>query len=93
MTKIKPEILEVLETAVASRLGVLYKTSDPERFRALLYAARAASGDSRFAKLQFRISPWPEGQVVVVKGGAGPRPSPASSPSFFDEEEESDETI
>jgi hypothetical protein len=85
----KDEVTMLLDRAMAEPIGLLIATNDPERLRQKLYAARARAG-SRYELLQFRMSPWPEGQLVVCKRtvGAQARPGGAASlrPSAADEQ-------
>lgn len=91
------ELQLLLEAAGRAHIGLLIRTNNPEALRQRLYAARAASGAPEWAGLQFRISPFPEGQLVICKAGASsaaPRPRgpksvpksvPMAVPMDFDE--------
>lgn len=46
-------------------VGLLLATSDPQGLRAALYTARAKMSLPQLADMQIRISPWPEGQLVI----------------------------
>lgn len=59
------ELEMLLDQALTEPIGLLLSCSDPERFRARLYTERRKSG--RFSCLQFRISPFPDGQLVICK--------------------------
>lgn len=59
-------LLELLYAAYREPLGVVIKTSDPERLRQKLYAERKKDPD--LACLSFRISPTsPETELFIVK--------------------------
>ncbi len=57
----------VLYQALGSSIGLLLQTSDFGRARQRLYAARAEIGDPALAGLQFRSSPLPGGDLIIVK--------------------------
>lgn len=65
----KQELLLLLDLAVGEPIGLLLRCSSAEKARAALYSARAASGDPRFVELQFRISPFPDGDLVICRAG------------------------
>jgi hypothetical protein len=75
MTPILESVVPLLRGAQAESLGLLVRTSDPERLRALLYRARRELADPALAGLQFRMWPGDEAQVAIVCG-----PPPASTP-------------
>lgn len=60
--------LPLLDRAMASPVGLLLSTNDIARAKAQLYAARASAGGV-FDSLQIRTSPWPDGDLVLCKGG------------------------
>ena len=70
-------LLQILSTALSEPIGLLLQTSDPARARAALYKARTDSGDPRLAILQIRMSPFPDGDLVICHPS---RPTP-STPS------------
>lgn len=57
----------LLYAALAEPIGLLLATNDPERARAKLYAARKAALDAELDVLQIRMSPFAEGELVIVK--------------------------
>ena len=59
---------ELLYLALGEPLGVLLRTSDYEKARMALYAARTAAMDPALDCLQFRRSPFPDGDLVIAKG-------------------------
>lgn len=61
---------QFLYQALAEPIGLLLRTSDVPRARTRLYAARKALADPALAGLQIRMSPLPEGDIIIVKGGA-----------------------
>lgn len=68
MAALVSEHLLLLHLALDEPLGLVLRTNDPVRMRQALYAARAASGDPRLTVLQVRMSPVPDGQLVIVRG-------------------------
>lgn len=76
-------VAELLYQAMAEPIGLLVQTSDPERLRQRLYQARAAGG-TEFSCLQFRISPFPDGNIVICKG-AEPATPKAPQPLNLDD--------
>lgn len=64
----KADFLAALYQALAEPRGLVLSTNDPARARMKLYAARKASGDSELDCLQVRLSPFPEGDLVITKG-------------------------
>lgn len=66
----KALLLVLLQAAEAESYGLLLRTSDFPRARAALYKARADAGPGAFANLQFRASPFPEGDLVICHGPA-----------------------
>jgi hypothetical protein len=69
----------ILYQALGEPIGLLLRTSDTERARQGLYRARAASGDPDLARLQFRVSPITEGDLVIVKGVAPKAQEPSQA--------------
>ena len=63
-----PELVAILYQAKRARIGLLLQASDRELARTRLYQARAALSDASLGNLQFRISPFGEGDLVIVKG-------------------------
>ena len=70
VAKARPELLALLQAALVEPIGLLIASSDPARLRQQLYATRAASQETAFANLQFRMSPFGDGGLVIVKGPA-----------------------
>lgn len=65
-------LASILESAMAQPIGLLLRCSDPIAARAALYRARTKAGNPAMSQLQIRISPFPDGDLVVCKGpGAG----------------------
>lgn len=62
------ELGELLYRALGEPVGLLLRTSDRERLRQRLYQARARIADSELARVQIRISPFPDGDIVLCKG-------------------------
>ena len=79
-------LLVILQTAADEPLGLILRTSDTARARALLYKIRAESGDPRLASLQLRASPFPEGDLVICHPPTATRqpPAPADIGSTLD---------
>lgn len=61
------EYLALLLAALSEPIGLLVAASDAERARQKFYSARKASGNPALAALQIRISPFPDGQLVICK--------------------------
>lgn len=60
-------LLSILYTALAEPLGLVLRTSDTTRARAALYKARTEAGDPELQALQLRVSPFPDGDLIIVK--------------------------
>jgi len=63
-------LADILFRALGSPIGLLVHTNDVVRGRAALYRKRKELGDPALEVLQIRISPLPEGELVIVKGAA-----------------------
>lgn len=64
-----PTLSSLLYEALASPVGLLCHASPSfEKARAKLYQTRVALGDPALETLQFRASPFPEGNLVITKG-------------------------
>jgi hypothetical protein len=66
----KNEALQILLQSAQERIGCILRTNDAERLRQKLYQARKRAqegGDTSLDDLQFRTSPFPEGQIVICK--------------------------
>lgn len=65
----KDEFLMLLLEASAEPIGLLVTTNDAERARQKFYAARrdASAMHPELDQIQIRISPFPDGQLVLVK--------------------------
>jgi len=57
--------LDILYLALAEPIGLVVRTSDRDRARQQLYQARTKAGDDALKDLQFRVSPFSEGDLVV----------------------------
>lgn len=62
----KDEFLMLLLQAVQEPIGLLVATNDPERARQKFYASRRAAKMPELDGLQIRMSPFPDGQLVLV---------------------------
>lgn len=63
-----PALASLLYSALAEPIGLLCEAEpDFAIARARLYATRSKLGDPELDQLQFRASPWPEGNLVIVK--------------------------
>lgn len=62
-------LLPLLYSALAEPYGVLIRVSDSTRAKALLYRTRAEANDPELATLQIRTSPFPDGDLVICRGG------------------------
>ena len=69
-------LVTILQTALDEPIGLLLRTSDTTKVRMLLYKARTNAGDPRLASLQFRVSPFPEGDLVICHPSPAPRQQP-----------------
>jgi hypothetical protein len=68
MTKFDPALQALLYQALAEPIGVLCSVEpNLETARQRLYAARRAAQDPDLSVLQFRASPFAEGNLVIVK--------------------------
>ena len=76
----RPELKDLLESALASRIGILLASPDPERLRAQLYSTRAASLDPRYSGLQLRRVDWPDGQLAIVNAAPASASKPPKGP-------------
>lgn len=63
-------LLSLLSDAAAEPIGLLLVTEDPEALRDALYRVRAK--EPAFSHLQFRMSPFPEGDLAITKGTKEP---------------------
>lgn len=63
----KEEGLLLLLEAANEKIGLLLTTNDPERARQKLYSIRREAGDASLTGLQIRISPFPDGELVICK--------------------------
>jgi hypothetical protein len=73
----KEVLLTILQAALDEPIGLILQTSDTARARAAFYKARADSGDPALAALQIRISPFPDGDLVICH----PAPTAKRPPS------------
>ena len=71
----KDDLVMILQKALAEPVGLLLQVSDFALARARLYKARAEALDPAMTRLQFRSSPFPEGNLVICKG-QGPEDMP-----------------
>lgn len=62
---------QALYLALAEPVGLLLATSDTARARQRLYQARARLADPGLEVLQFRASPYPDGDLVITKVRVG----------------------
>lgn len=69
---IKLDLVPLIEMALNEPLGLIVKTNDPARAKQQLYIAKNACGHPDIHRLQIRTSPWPEGQLILIKGSAKP---------------------
>lgn len=63
-----PDWLSILTLAEGEPIGLLLSVSDFDRARAGLYQARTKV-PGRFGDLQFRASPFPDGNLVICRAG------------------------
>lgn len=66
MSKKKDEFLMLLLQAVQEPIGLLVATNDFERARQKFYAVRREAKMPELEGLQIRVSPFPEGQLLLV---------------------------
>jgi hypothetical protein len=59
------EATEMLYQAAAESFGLLLDASDPGRVRQQLYSAKRRAEDPTLDALQIRLSPLPEGNLVI----------------------------
>ena len=66
----KPELAELLYSALAAPVGILCQASDPALARQRLYAARKGLGDPALDCLQIRLvqAEGLDGNLAIVKG-------------------------
>ena len=68
MAQPDPAIAALLYEALAAPIGLICQASpDFEKARAKLYATRTKLGDPALASLQFRASPFEDGNLVITK--------------------------
>jgi hypothetical protein len=60
--------IPLLYRALNEPIGLLVSTNDAKRLRQQLYLARTEALDPALEILQFRMSPFPDGQIVICKG-------------------------
>lgn len=61
----------LLQQAAASRVGLLLRTNNPEGLRMQLYAVRRENQLPDLLELQIRMSPFPDGDLVICRESAG----------------------
>lgn len=61
------EATEIMYQALAEPIGLLVQTNDLNGARARFYAARKLAGDPALSVLQFRASPVPGGELVIIR--------------------------
>lgn len=64
------ELQTLLYNALAEPIGLLVKSSDPNGLVAKLRAARDKAEDPALSALQFRRSPFAEGDLLILKSDA-----------------------
>lgn len=67
--------LAILEAAVAEPIGLVLMCSDPTKARMALYATRKAVNDPEFNRLQFRMWPYEDGNLVICHEAPAPKPN------------------
>lgn len=73
MTPIEHQCASILSAAASAEFGLVLRTNDPARARALLYKVRKDIGDSEWNKLMIRISPDDsEHELWIIRNGATP---------------------
>lgn len=72
MNQAKLRLTEFLYQALAEPIGLVLRTSDPVRARQQLYQARQAAQDPSLDCIQIRMSPFPDGDLVLCKGARVP---------------------
>lgn len=60
-------MLHLLYEALASEIGISVSTSDPERAKHQLYAARRKAGDSALDKVSIVVPPFSTNKLWLVK--------------------------
>lgn len=63
----KTSIAELLYEALGQPIGLLCQSSEPERARQAMYRVRKVLGDPALDGLQFRASPLPDGNLLILK--------------------------
>lgn len=63
----KTDFKLLLYAALAAPIGLVLRTSDPERARQALYASRRAAQDPDLDILQIRTVGVPDGDLVLIK--------------------------
>jgi hypothetical protein len=58
----------ILYLALSEPIGLLLTVSDVTRARARLYSARREASDPELDRLQIRVSPLADGELIIVKG-------------------------
>lgn len=78
MSAKRDEYLTILYMALAEPIGLVIATSSVERARQKLYTARRASLDPELDDLQIRISPFTDGDLVIVRQHTAVRSAPST---------------
>ena len=60
----------ILFQALSEPVGLLIRTNSPERARQQFYQARRGFPD--LAQLSFRASPFPDGELVIIRNDPAP---------------------
>lgn len=61
------ELADLLYQAAAQPIGLLIRTSSPERAQQRLSQVKYQLKDPSLQGLQIRLSPWPEGDLAIVQ--------------------------
>jgi hypothetical protein len=61
------DMQDLLYLAAAEPVGLIIRTSDVAATRSGLYKTRAKLNDPALADLQFRLSPFVDGDIVICK--------------------------
>ena len=67
----KDDFQALLYQALGEPIGLLLQCSNPGMARQRLYQARVQAADPALAGLQIRMSPFPDGNLVICHGGQG----------------------
>lgn len=79
------QLQEILYQALEAKIGLLLHCGEPSKVRQRLYKIRAKLQDVDLMKLQFISSPFPDGNLAIIKVEREESPSNNTTPRSLDE--------